>query len=125
MQTLIDFTWVQFYNNPPCNLNSGAGFLSSLSAWSGDLTANDTGFVNIGNGVTSPRLYIGAPDFAAAGSGFVDEQTFRGILGSVVGLIGNLGGVMFWDGAFGEESGSASGGPGNETYMQIVKDVLG
>ena len=129
MQTSIDFVWVQFYNNPACNLDSGAGFLDSLQAWSDDLSNNTVGFVDAGNGVSSPRLLVGAPAFAAAGSGFVDRAEFRTTMQSVEEKgVGNLGGVMLWDGAYGEESGGAgmNGGEGTdrETYMQIAKDVF-
>ena len=74
----------------------------------------------MGNGVTSPRAYVGAPDFAAAGSGFVDTADFTTIMQSVkAASIGNLGGVMLWDGAYGEES-SATG----SSYMQIARETL-
>lgn len=123
MQTTLDFVWVQFYNNPSCNLASGTPFLDSLSAWSSDLAANATNFVNTGNGVSSPRLYMGAPAWPGAGSGYVNANTFQSLLQSVDGAHANFGGVMFWDGAFGEESAETDGS--NETFMQVVKDTLG
>lgn len=123
MQTSLDFVWVQFYNNPPCNLASGTSFLDSLSAWSSELAANTASFVNTGNGVSSPRLYVGAPAWPGAGSGYVDADEFRSLLQSVKGAHANFGGVMFWDGAFGEESAGTDGS--SETFMQFVKDVLG
>lgn len=122
MQTAVDFIWVQFYNNPFCNLNS-PGFLASLASWSASLSSNGTsgGFVDVGNGVSSPRLYVGGADFAAAGSGYVDTAGYATIVQGVQAAgIANLGGVMLWDGAYGEESG-ANGG---ETYMQIAKSAL-
>jgi chitinase len=123
MQTSLDFVWVQFYNNPSCNLASGASFLSSLAAWSGDLAADTADFINTGNGVSSPRLYMGVPAWPGAGSGYVDANGLRSLLHSVHGAHANFGGVMFWDGAFGEESAGSDGS--SETLMQIVKDVLG
>jgi len=128
MQTSLDFIWVQFYNNPPCQLSSGQSFLESLAAWSSDLSADGSAFIDIGNGVTSPRLYIGAPSFPGAGSGYVDVGQFQSVLESVSGQFDDLGGVMFWDGAFGEESASTDGthgGPTSVTFMEIVKGVLG
>ena len=139
MQTQIDFVWPQFYNNPSCNLNSD-GFISSLQGWASDLMGNQQssfggistgGFVDIGNGVTSPRLLIGAPAFANAGSGFVEGVQFEELLAQVKGTnLGGrfnetspLGGFMFWDGAYGEESPNAD--DVGASYMQIVKDVLG
>lgn len=114
---------MQFYNNPQCNLDSGQSFFASLGAWSSDLSANTNGFIDVGNGVTSPRLYIGAPSFAGAGSGYVDALGFQNVLESVNGAFLNFGGVMFWDGAYGEESAGTDGA--SETFMQVVKDVLG
>ena len=116
MATVIDFVWVQFYNNPQCNLNTPA-FISSLAAWSQDLEGGN--FVDVGNGNDGPKVYIGAPAFPAAGSGYVRPDTFEQILQGV-SSISNLGGVMFWDGAYGEVSGPANTG----TFMQVSKDVL-
>jgi chitinase len=123
MQTSLDFVWVQFYNNPSCNLASGTSFLNSLAAWSGDLAADTADFINTGNGVSSPRLYMGVPAWPGAGSGYVDANGLRSLLQSVHGAHANFGGVMFWDGAFGEESAGSDGS--SETLMQVVKDVLG
>ena len=123
MQTSLDFVWVQFYNNPSCNLASGAPFLDSLSAWSEDLAASAAGFVNTGNGVSSPRLYMGVPAWPGAGSGYVDADGLQSLLQSVNGAHANFGGVMFWDGAFGEESAGTD--RSSKTLMQIVNDVLG
>ena len=81
-------------------------------------------FVDIGNGVTAPMLYIGAPAFPAAGSGFVEDgEQLRSILEGVKGLgLPNLGGVMWWDGSF--ELQSAQYDSNAETFAQIVKDVF-
>lgn len=85
---LCDFVFVQYYNNPSCDLSS-AGFESSFTAWSSELAAvnNET------------KLFIGAPAFEGAGSGYVEGAG----LGHVVSLarqyyVSNLGGVMLWDG---------------------------
>jgi len=81
--------------------------------------------VNIGNGVTAPRLFIGAPSFPGAGSGYANASEFQSVLESVSGSnFANFGGVMFWDGAFGEESAATDGSSTNETFMKIVKEVL-
>ena len=123
MQTVADFIWVQFYNNPQCDLSS-SGFLESLAYWSESLTDGAGSFQNIGNGVTAPTLYIGAPAFPGAGSGFVgDGEQLRSILESVKDLgLPNLGGAMWWDGAL--EVQSAQYDANNETFAQIVKDIL-
>ena len=120
----LDFIMPQFYNNPQCNLNSGQSFLDSLSAWSNDIASTSAGpFVDIGNGLSAPRLLIGTPANSAAGSGYVIPGSYEGILGSVKGLgLPNLGGAMYWDGAYVELAKQNSGGRG---FAEVVKDVLG
>lgn len=120
---------MQFYNNPVCNLNS-PNFLASLQSWSNDLSANGRPLIDTGNGVRSPRVYIGAPSFPAGGSGWVGGELFTTLLTSVRSLrLNNLGGVMFWDGAYGVLSAGTDGVFGRSgvgrSYMQLVKDVLG
>ena len=149
----IDFLSVQFYNNPICNLD-GPGFLTSLQTWSSDLTAltnlvsgsrvipprskrallppTTTGFQSIANGITSPRLLIGAPAFRfphPASSpdigGYVNVSTFKAIMEVVKGLaLPNLAGVTYWDGAYQEESGQVVDGV-NTTFAQVVREVFG
>jgi chitinase len=88
---LCDFVFVQFYNNPSCELSS-AGFADSFAAWSDDLYAANN----------QTKLYIGVGASEAAGSGYVDGAG----LGHQVSLArqlytSNLGGVMLWDGVEG------------------------
>lgn len=91
LQTGVDFIFVQFYNNPVCNLNS-PNFLASLQSWSNDLSANGRPLIDTGNGVRSPRVYIGAPSFPAGGSGWVGGELFTTLLTSVRSLrLNNLG----------------------------------
>ncbi|KAK0302697.1 hypothetical protein LTR01_008612, partial [Friedmanniomyces endolithicus] len=86
-----DFVFVQFYNNPSCNINS-PGFQASVQAWS-KLLANSTA-------EPKPRLYIGGAAAQPAGSGYVLGQKLREHTDEVRGLprVKNLGGVMLWDG---------------------------
>ena len=91
---LCDFVWVQFYNNPPCEIGS-AGFAASIKQWSSALAASSA--------TTKPRLYIGAPAFSAAGSTAYQKignaEGMSGVARSVEGMgLSNLGGVMLWDG---------------------------
>ena len=138
MRTAIDFIFIQFYNNPSCNLNS-PGFLAALQDWSDDLSLSPTNntdnndpsstFIDTYNGVNSPRLYVGAPAFPAAGSGWVGGEEFSSLVAQVKGLrLPNLGGVMFWDGAYGVLSKSQDGAYGRtgvgRSYMGLVKDVF-
>jgi len=86
-----DFVWVQFYNNPSCNIDS-PGFQQSFKAWS-DLLAS-------GTQVRGPRLYIGAAGFGGAGSGYVKGSGLGTRVRSARGLyVDNFGGVMLWDGS--------------------------
>ena len=108
-----DFVWVQFYNNPPCNLGT-AGFLDSFHAWSEDLMPN----VSTGSG---PRLYIGGGAWSGAGTGFVGGNDLAGIMGQVKNLdVPNFGGMMFWDGTEGLENMDGSG----KDYLDYAKEAL-
>jgi chitinase len=90
---LCDFVWVQFYNNPPCNIGT-PGFNLSLQGWSQTLSSSKA------------RLYLGAPAWPGA------DKTAYANIGTAQGMeavakmakglgLGNFGGVMFWDGAEG------------------------
>jgi chitinase len=88
---LCDFVFVQFYNNPSCDLSSD-GFATSFADWSDDLLAanNET------------KVFIGAGASASAGSGYVEGDA----LGHQISLArelytSNLGGIMLWDGVQG------------------------
>jgi chitinase len=86
-----DFVWVQFYNNPSCNLDA-PGFQQSFKKWS-DLLAS-------GTKVRGPRLYIGAAGFEGAGSGYVKDSGLGTRVRTARGLyVENFGGVMLWDGS--------------------------
>lgn len=87
---LTDFVWVQFYNNPHCQIGSD-GFHSSLRQWSSELPAGS-------------RLYVGAPGYEAASpdtynTAILSPSHMQGIVRDVVSLnLPNIGGLMFWDG---------------------------
>lgn len=86
-----DFVWVQFYNNPSCNIDA-PGFRQSFKAWS-DLLAS-------GTQVRGPRLYIGAAGFEGAGSGYVKGSGLGTRVRTARGLyVENFGGMMLWDGS--------------------------
>ncbi|KAI9692142.1 MAG: Chitinase 1 [Bathelium mastoideum] len=108
-----DFIWVQFYNNPPCNLGTG-GFLESFQAWSADLAGN----TSTGAG---PRLFIGAGAWSGAGSGYVAGSDLAGVLDGVKSLdVPNFGGMMFWDGTEGLANQDATG----EDFLDYAKQAL-
>ncbi len=106
----MDFVFVQFYNNGQCDVGQ-SGFVDSLKAWSGDLSAKGAG----------PKLYIGAPGCpACAGAGYVDSATMGTVIASAKSAgVSNLGGVMLWDGP--EAKGNTAGG---KDYLQVVKSAL-
>ncbi|KAF8858891.1 glycoside hydrolase [Acephala macrosclerotiorum] len=95
MLLLCDFVWVQFYNNPSCEIGS-SGFQSSIEQWSQALDASTLN--------TKTKLYLGAPGWSAAGptayeNGIGSPKAMKGVVEGVEGMrLGNFGGVMFWDG---------------------------
>lgn len=95
MLLLCDFVWVQFYNNPSCEIGS-SGFQASIKQWSQALDASTLD--------SKTRLYLGAPGWSAAGpsaysNGIGDPKGMRGLVKEVEGMrLDNFGGVMFWDG---------------------------
>lgn len=109
MQTM-DFIFVQFYNNPACNLG-GPGFVDSFKAWSSDLSANGGG----------PKLYIGSPGcVGCASTGYLDPATMASTFASANEAgISNFGGIMLWDGPMAMENVQDG-----KDYTAVVKDVL-
>lgn len=86
-----DFVWVQFYNNPSCNLDSD-GFQASFAAWSELLSR--------GPRPGWPKLYVGAPSFEKGGSGYVAGSALSYRFNLAVELyVDNMGGMMLWDGS--------------------------
>ncbi|KAM0720620.1 hypothetical protein Q7P37_004757 [Cladosporium fusiforme] len=107
-----DFVWVQFYNNPSCNIDS-VGFQESFREWSKLLSG---GGANAG-----PRLYIGAAGFEGAGSGYVKGSGLGTRVRTARGLyVDNLGGVMLWDGSEGVANVDQDG----VDYLEYAKASL-
>jgi len=108
----MDFVFVQFYNNGPCNIGQ-SGFLDSLKAWSNDLGTNLTR--------AAPKLYIGAPACAScAGSGYLDPNAMQSLIRSATNAsIESFGGVVLWDGA----EALLNIHDGN-TYLHTVKSAI-
>lgn len=104
-----DFVWVQFYNNPSCQLDTGEVFLDSIAAWEKDLHYRDT------SGTGKPRLLIGMGAWPGAGEGFVEAESLDRIMEGVKKRLGrSLGGIMLWDGTVGESNG----------YVEAAKAAL-
>ena len=102
----MDFVWVQFYNNGPCNVGQ-SGFLDSFKQWSSQLSSGSKG----------PKLYIGAPGCSAcAGSGYLAPSDMSSVISSAKSAgVSNFGGVMLWDGPSAIENGD---------YDKAVKSAL-
>lgn len=109
-----DFIWVQFYNNPSCDLDS-PGFRDSFRAWS-DLIAEGTSSRG-----PKPRLYIGVAAFEGAGSGYVKGSGLGTRVRTARGLyVENFGGVMLWDGS----SASVNVDQYDVDYLEYAKAAL-
>ncbi|KKY22805.1 putative glycoside hydrolase family 18 protein [Phaeomoniella chlamydospora] len=127
MQSSLDFIWVQFYNNPSCGLKAGTAFLDSVTAWSDDINsttaaADGESFTKIDNGVSSPRLYIGAPAFYEAGKdAYTPAADLADLFDEVRDLgLANLGGGMLWNAEWGEENKDSQG----RSYVSVFKEDL-
>lgn len=110
---VADFVWVQFYNNPSCNLGSD-GFQSSFSAWSANLSA-------VSSTPGTPRLYVGAGAFQGAGTGYVNGSGLSSAISLARELnVSNFGGMMLWDGS----EGMANVDEYGVDYLQYAKAAL-
>ncbi|EMC99170.1 glycoside hydrolase family 18 protein [Baudoinia panamericana UAMH 10762] len=108
-----DFVWVQFYNNPPCNLNS-TGFLPAYKAWSGALSSNNTASA-------TPRLYIGVLAFHGGGIGYVAGSELHSSIEVARQLkLDNAGGLMLWDGSEALPNVDRNG----RNYLQYAKAAI-
>ena len=86
---VMGFIFVQWYNNPMCDVGTSA-FLNSFKAWSAQLAEKGPG----------PKLYIGLPGCKkCAGSGYLKISALKSTLNDAKGAnVSNLGGAMLWDG---------------------------
>lgn len=91
---LFDYVWVQFYNNPPCQYNSGdiSNLENAWKQWTSDIPAT--------------KIFLGLPASPeAAGSGFIpaDDLTSQ-VLPAIKGSH-KYGGVMLWSKYYDDQSG--------------------
>ncbi|GAB2213102.1 hypothetical protein Drorol1_Dr00021120 [Drosera rotundifolia] len=84
---LINLVWIQFYNNPECEYNSGdpSAFQNSWNQWTSSVPAS--------------QFFVGLPASpSAAGDGYVDPSDVNsGILPFIKQSGGKYGGIMLWD----------------------------
>ncbi|KAM3352736.1 hypothetical protein ACQJBY_024124 [Aegilops geniculata] len=91
---LFDFVWVQFYNNPECQISAGRGaFLAAWKRWES---------LPIG------KLFLGLPASKdAAGTGFVPAGKLKSVLPLIKGTP-KYGGVMLWAKFYDDHTGYSS-----------------
>lgn len=94
---LFDYVWVQFYNNPPCQYNSGniGNLVDAWKQWT--------------SGIPAAEILLGLPASPdAAGSGFIPvENLISQVLPAIKGS-DNYGGVMLWSRYYDDISGYSS-----------------
>lgn len=124
----VDFIWVQFYNNPSCNLDQSAeyrpaptstrfsGFESAFGQWS-NAFRHTAGTIYKRD---PPRIYIGAAGFPGAGSGYLPGSELKGAVQAVKGTAVNFGGIMLWDGTAARHNIDVDG----KTYIQYAKGAV-
>jgi chitinase len=99
--TLLDYLFVQFYNNP-CAVNGG-GFRASLASWT----------------KVGPKVLVGMPAApGAALNGYVAPAALSAVTGVVKGS-SNPVGVMLWDASYDQLSGV-----NGKVYSAAVRAVL-
>ncbi|KAJ1414672.1 Glycoside hydrolase family 18, catalytic domain [Sesbania bispinosa] len=94
---LFDYVWVQFYNNGPCQFDSGNPnkFQKSWNQWISSIRAR--------------KIYVGVPASpSAAGSGYVPTRVLINQVLPFVKRSYKYGGVMLWDRFADAQTGYAS-----------------
>ncbi|KAI0541057.1 glycoside hydrolase superfamily [Xylaria digitata] len=91
MATVLDFAFIQFYNNAPCDMRNPHGFFESLADWhSGWAKASDA------------RIFVGLPGAVTAigpanrGS-YIEGSQFAANYISKIKDVPSFAGVMVWD----------------------------
>lgn len=90
---LLDYVWVQFYNNGDCNI-AQSGFNDSVKNWS--------------KGIGNAKLFIGGLASGADGDqGYVDANTFKKAISGVKAMnLPNYGGAMLWEAQLSSKNGN-------------------
>lgn len=94
---LFDYVWVQFYNNPPCQYQSG--FVTNL----------DDAWKQWTSGIKAKNIFLGlpaAPD--AAGSGFIPVGDLTSQVLPSLKRSDVYGGVMLWSKYYDDQTGYSS-----------------
>ncbi|KAI1119465.1 glycoside hydrolase superfamily [Nemania sp. NC0429] len=86
--TALDFVFIQFYNNPPCDLRSPGGFRASLGDWDSQWAKK-----------SGAKIFVGVPGAptAAGGGSYVEGAAFAADALKTAQKIPSFAGVMVWD----------------------------
>nr|QED08873.1 endochitinase 18.13 [Trichoderma koningiopsis] len=100
---LLDYVWVQFYNNDDCNIGQ-SGFNTAVKNWS----------KSIGNAT----LFIGALASSADGDqGYVSPSSLISAYNGVSALnLPNIGGIMLWEAQLAVKNGN---------FQKTIKAAIG
>ncbi|GJM92485.1 hypothetical protein PR202_ga08961 [Eleusine coracana subsp. coracana] len=92
---LFDFVWVQFYNNPPCQVSAGQGaFMDAWKRW---------------ESVPAGKIFLGLPaSKGAAGTGFVPAGELTTSVLPLIKGSPKYGGVMLWSKYYDDRTGYSS-----------------
>ena len=92
---LFDFVWVQFYNNPPCQVSAGRGaFMDAWKQW---------------ESVPAGQIFLGLPASKdAAGTGFVPAGDLNSNVLPLIRGSPKYGGVMLWSKYYDDRTGYSS-----------------
>ncbi|CAN0884565.1 Acidic endochitinase [Linum grandiflorum] len=92
---LFDYVWVQFYNNPQCEFNSGGGSNKAFfDAW------------NQWNGIKAGQIFLGLPaSTKAAGNGFISPGDLINRVLPVIKRSNKYGGIMLWSKFYDDQTG--------------------
>jgi len=103
----LDYLFIQFYNNPGCQLD---GLVASFNDWSSDIAAKTT---------ANTKIFVGLPGAtAAAGSGYATPDQMTQYI-SQLKSVANFGGVMTWDAPY-----AASNTNNGQTFLQSMRAAI-
>ncbi|KAM0935563.1 putative chitinase [Dioscorea sansibarensis] len=94
---LFDYVWVQFYNNPPCQYQSGS------------VTNLDDAWKQWTSGIKAKNIFLGLPAApGAAGSGFIPAGDLTSQVLPLLKRSDVYGGVMLWSKYYDDQTGYSS-----------------
>ncbi|KAI1175072.1 glycoside hydrolase superfamily [Nemania sp. FL0916] len=88
MATVLDFAFIQFYNNPPCEVRTPDSFMKSLEQWDAEW-AKPSG----------AKIFVGVPGAvsAASASSYVEGSVLAAGPIRTAQKVPSFAGVMVWD----------------------------